>query len=219
MRLRAIMIFHLLLFVLLSGCSSHDKVLEENRKLKEEISTNKLKINALMEEVDKFEKQSSPKPISMTFRQPPYKKRFVEKELKIYAMPTIDAPKLNTIEKNTVVIVNDLVSSVDGELWIYVTIPVYSGPDNMKGWIKESDTEPYTKEKQALVQADIVIKANSPVFETYDFNRVSSIQPTLYDYDLRGRINQKMNGYVMVDCPGGMTICVEEKYVSYPDVE
>jgi hypothetical protein len=43
-------------------------------------------------------------------------------------------------------------------IWLYISIPVYDAPMNYKGWIKESDTVLYTKDKINSVQGDVKVK-------------------------------------------------------------
>jgi len=134
-------------------------------------------------------KEEKLKNISMLYIQPEYKKGFVKNELHILLLPLSGSPELNIIRPNTVVDVNDKVQvpqfnandpsqSDSSEVWLYVTIPVYDSPINMKGWIKEADTVPCTKENQKLVQSDIIIKADTPVYETYDFDKIPSLEPS-----------------------------------------
>lgn len=156
----------------------------------------------------------------MLYMQPDYKKRFIQKESRILLLPVDGSPEVqNIIRPNTVVDVNDKVQVDSGGVWLYVTIPVYDSPMNMKGWIKETDTTPYNKENQKLVQSDVNIKAGTPVYETYDFNKISSIETVKLIYDKRGRLVERENGYVLLSCPGGEVIIVKEQYIVYPEIQ
>lgn len=165
-------------------------------------------------------KEEKLKNISMLYIQPEYKKRFVKNELHILLLPLSGSPQLNIIRPNTVVDVNDVVQveSFNREVWLYVTIPVYDSAMNMKGWIKEADTVPLTKENQKLVQ-NVTIKKGTPVYETFEFENISSLTPVILEYDKGGRLVKKKEGFFHLSCPGGLDIWVSEQYIVYPEVE
>jgi len=97
---------------------------------------------------------------------------FVEKEVYTKLTPHENAHILRQIEANTVIDVNDLVS-IHGEEWLYVTVPVYDSPSNMKGWIKRSQAIPYTKELTKKVQGDVYIAKGTPIYEVDQFKDIN----------------------------------------------
>ncbi|MBC7345786.1 MAG: hypothetical protein H5U03_10280, partial [Clostridia bacterium] len=88
----------------------------------------------------------------MLYMEPPYNKRFVERELDLLILPYDKARALRRISPNTLVDVNDLVQ-VGGERWLYVTVPVYDTPVDIKGWVREADTVSFTKDKEKKSRA------------------------------------------------------------------
>ena len=144
------------------------------------------------------------------------KKRFVEKQINLLALPVNNSLFINIIQDNTVVSVLDT-ASVDNEMWYYVLIPVYDSPVNYKGWIKKSDTVPYTKDKISKVQSDVTVKAGENIYETEDYSSIKSVTPQKSNGD-RGRIIERQGGYLKLMCPGGRDIWIKESSVIYPEV-
>lgn len=191
----------------------------EINKKDQRIKEMELLVEEKNREVKQLTQNKGDEYISMTYIENNEKRRFVEKAAHILALPRLEAAPLRGVEENAVVEINDMVLTGKGEMWLYVTIPVYDGPTNMKGWLKESDTVPYTKEKQKLVRSDIVIKEGTPVFQGFEFNANIHTALAKVNGDKRGRIGNRKEGYVRLDCPGGETIWVEEKYLIYPKVQ
>jgi len=158
-------------------------------------------------------------PPPMNYMEPLEKKRFVEKEASILLLPVEGAALIRLVRENTVVDVNDKVQAWNQEEWLYVTIPVYDTPANHKGWIKEADTVPYTRENQPLVQSDVTILEGTPVFRTSSFSQMHRYDEQELSMTVRGRIRERKDGYAVVDCAGGMSFIVDEKYLLYPEVE
>ncbi len=211
-----------ILLFLLAGCSSKATMNDTNleyQHLLAQIHKKDEQIKELQDEIaDLNEEMQSFKELNMKYEGFEGKKRFVEKEIDILALPLGNASPLNGIGENTVVEINDRVFS-DGESWYYVTIPVYDTPINVKGWIREKDTVPYTKDKQKLVQSDVYFKKGTPVYETDDISLIDSLQPTLTTIDRRGRLEEKSNGFAVIACPGGEYLVIEGKYLRYPQPE
>jgi hypothetical protein len=65
--------------------------------------------------------------------------------------------KINTIQPNSLITVEDAATSEGSEVWLYVSIPVYDCPCNMKGWICEADTVALTEENRTKIQSDVAI--------------------------------------------------------------
>jgi hypothetical protein len=70
-------------------------------------------------------------------------KRLIEEQCDLLALPVDNSFILRTIEDNTVVTVLDT-AVVDDLIWFYVSIPVFDTPNNYKGWIRKTDSVPYT---------------------------------------------------------------------------
>ena len=142
-------------------------------------------------------KKNAPEFLSINYFEYDVAKRFVEKKAFILGLPYSDSIKLNTIDAGTVISVIDAATMEDGN-WLYVEIPVYDAPCNMKGWRKESDTVPYTKDRIKDVLGEVTFK---------DGNRL-----------MRGRIMDQKNGMVELMCPGGENILVKESSLIFPEV-
>ncbi len=155
------------------------------------------------------------RPISMLYVSFPYKVRFVENELGAHLLPQEESAVLRTIPAGTVVKVNDVVG-VNGQLWLHVTIPVYDGPMNVKGWVQQKETVPYTRDKVSQVRCELTVAAGSPFFEGFDFSRISPANMEVASHLERGMLGERRNGYTRLVTPGGRDIWVEDKYVIYP---
>lgn len=159
------------------------------------------------------------KSISINYRSYDYKHRFVQKATKILALPRRGSLELNFVPSNCVVEVFDAATSDEQELWLYVSIPVHDTPSNFKGWIREAETIPLTKENQRLVQSDISIKAGTAIYEVFEFQKIPATKPTKASYDMRGRLEEKRADYARISCPGGEDLWVKEKFVVYPSID
>lgn len=91
----------------------------------------------------------------MLYIEPKYKVNFIEKELKLLSLPHEKSYVLRIIQSNALVQINDLIE-VKGKRWLNVTAPVYDTPMDFKGWIKESDTVPFTEEKEKKFKVMLV---------------------------------------------------------------
>lgn len=210
---RFIFVVTLFCIIIISGCTNQNQTLkDENIKLKAQIT--QLQKDLKIAESSNNKLQS----ISINYMDYSFKKRFVGKESKILGLPYDEAIVLNTIGPNTVVAVFDA-AAVENDVWLYVEVPVYDSPINMKGWIRESETSEYNKDKVKSVQSDVTVKAGADVYEADDFSSINLVKPTKADGSDRGRIKEKKEGYVCISCPGGRTIWVSEKDVVYPAAE
>lgn len=203
----------MIVLVYRNNLSKNEQIIKlQNRleKLEYEIEEKDKKINELVDFKENFNFSGG-----MLYIEPKYKVRFIEKELKLLLLPYEKSYVLNIIEPNTLIKVNDLVE-VKGERWLNVTIPVYDSPMDFKGWVKESDTVPFTEEKEKKVQSDVSLKENTPYYEVSDVNEIIKDNIKKLPYDVNGRIEQNRNGFVLIEAPGGCFFGVEEKYVIYP---
>jgi hypothetical protein len=155
--------------------------------------------------------------LTINYIENKYQKVFVENKIDLIALPLDDSIILNTIYENTVVNVIDT-AEVNNVIWLYVSIHVYDTPSNYKGWIKESDTVLYTKDKISKVQSHVTVKDGEDIFETYNFEDISITEPYKSNND-GGRIEEKKDGFVRIQSAGGKTIWVKEVSIIYPEVD
>jgi len=188
--------------------------------LESETSRLRQRVAALEENVRRLEAELAPlqRPMTINHRTYPAKLRFVEKETPLLAMPRQGSVVLRDILLRSVVKVLDA-ADVDGELWLYVEVPVYDSPSNMRGWIREADTVPLTEENRKLVQSDVTVRAGTRVYEVFEFAKIASTPPVKLLHDERGRLEEKRDGYARISCPGGRDFWVEERFVVYPPVD
>lgn len=150
------------------------------------------------------------------------KKRFIPNRIDLLALPSMSDLKIRDVEENTLVTVHDKVSvqsNSDGdELWYYVSIPVYDTPMDYKGWIKVDETMAYDEETKVLLQNEVYVMEGTPIIESFTFPNLETAQEQILDYDLRGRLDIKQNGYVRLNCPGGMSCWVKEEHIVYPAI-
>lgn len=192
------------------------KISSVDKKNKELVST----ISALERKIDLTEVENQVlkekmKPEELTYIGYDHKYRFVEKEIKVYQSPEQEYSKINTISANTSVRVEDAVQTMDGTIWLFVEVPPTYEPRNTKGWIREKDTLPITKENQSKI-INITVEKGAEVYYMAEFKEIKNMKPNILDRTVEGYIGQKSDGYVEIHCVGGMDILIEEKYVVYP---
>lgn len=147
-----------------------------------------------------------------------HKKRFVNKETKLLVFPKNGAEPLSDIFANSVVNVEDAATNqFNNEIWLFVSIPVYEYPAHRKGWIKELDTLPYTKELQTKVQSPIFIKKGTTFYN--DFDNISEKNIEELPYDVRGIIEEIRDSYARITPGAGWDFWVEKKYIIPPSIE
>lgn len=214
---KKVFIIFIVLVVFLSGCSNESQSIKsENEQLKIKISQleNELRDkNSKISELQKNIIQS----FNINYIENISSKMFVENKCDLFALPIGNAPKLNNINENTVVTVLDT-AEVNNIIWLYVSIPVYDTASNYKGWLKESDSVFYTKDIMTKVQSDVKVKEGEDVYETSNFDDIKIIAPYKANKE-NGRIVEKKDEYVRINCPGGKTIWVKDTSIVYPDVD
>ncbi len=198
-----------IVLTLIVGCSSSLNELEQSKLSRLETENSLLK-----EQIAQFNQ-----PLSMTYITYIEKMRFVPNASQILALPIKGSYVLRPIEPNTVVTVFDAVSTGQNDLWLYVEIPVYDTPMNMKGWIMEADTVALTKDNVKLVQSDLVVGKGTNIYKVFEFEKIFTTNPVKETFDRRGRLVEKVNGWARLSCPGGSDIWVQEKDLIYPTVE
>ncbi len=217
---RIILSFILISCILLSGCSNDSQAIKnENEKLKNTITQleNKLKEkDSKINELQNNELELSSLPI--IYIQNKSSRKFVEKQCNLLALPIDNSIKFRPILENTVIDILDT-ASVNNVAWLYVSIPVYDSPMNYKGWIKEADTVAYTKDKINKVQSDVKVKKGEAIYETESFDAIGMVKPYNAGIIDHGRIEEKRDGYVKMECPGGKTIWVRESAVIFPELD
>lgn len=212
---KTIAIFIVLSVIFISGCS------DQTQTINNEIIQLKSRVEQLEKDLDDKNKQITElqnkdlDSLTINYIENSTAKRFVEKQCDLLGLPSINSIKLNQINENTVVTILDT-ANVANNIWFYVEIPVYDSPSNMKGWIKESDTVLYTQDKIASIQSEVKVKEGEAVYEVVDFSNIKSTTPYKAKDYLRGRIEEKRDGYVRLECPGGNTIWVKEASIIYP---
>jgi hypothetical protein len=208
--------------MLILGCSSSIKEEEQSQlsKLENENSMLKEQIANLIEDRNKSQGVTLNESLSMAYVTYNAKKRLVLKPSQILALPIKGAYIFRTIQPNTVVTVFDAVTTpAQNGLWLYVEVPVYDTPSNIKGWILEAETVELTKDNIKLVQSDLTLGIGTPVYEVYEFEKISTTKPNYITYEMRGRLEEKRNGWARLTCPGGSDIWAQEKDLIYPVVE
>lgn len=227
----------MMICVLFSSCrdgSIHTYEQEEKdlkstiQVLKEQIQLQNEKIQELEGQIQKQNEKMSEleadlleykEPMTINYISYKDKRRFVEKETDILSLPRDRSLSLRIMFPNTVVEVLAAGTQDFREIWLYVLVPTLDSPSNNRGWVRESDTVPYTEEVQKLVQEPICIKIGADIYEGYDYDQALSTDPVVLDYELQGRIEQRRDGYAQILCPGGNVCWVKEDDMIFPPVE
>ena len=199
----------IILSSIIGGCSNSQN---ENQQLKNKIAQLEKIVN------DYKTKELKQNDFSISNDEVINKFRFIENENKLLLLPLEDSRVVRNIQTNTLAKVIDR-GVVDGLTWIYVEIPVHDSPIFSKGWIKENETAPYTKDKVRLVQSDVAIIAGAEVYETFKFDDIKKTTPVKLENEDSGRLEEKFNGYARISQAGGRDIWVKESSVIYPGIE
>jgi hypothetical protein len=192
-------------------------------EISEERDQLKVRVETLTREIQQLHKQVSLGPkeeesISLAYIEHREKNRFIPKDIPLLLVPQESSQKINQIEANTVVEVNDFVD-VHGAVWLYVTIPVFDTSMNMKGWIKEIDTQLYTLERRELVKSPITLKVGTPVYGVDLFNQVNSVSTLELDVEKNCFISDSKDEYLALGCSGGTSFIVKKSNATYPEIE
>jgi hypothetical protein len=215
---KVIYIISIILVMLISGCSDSTQVIKsENQQLKNKISQFEKDSSDKNSQRSELQNKAVPN-LTINYIENTNSKRFVEKQCDLLGLPVDNSIRLNTINENTVVTILDTVN-VNNIIWLYVQIPVYDSPSNMKGWIKQADTILYTTDEVKNVQSGVFVKKGEAVYQVYEFGDIKSATPYKTSDELRGRIEEKRDGYVRLNCSGGNTVWVKEASVIYPEVD
>ncbi|MBM6619435.1 hypothetical protein [Bacillus suaedaesalsae] len=204
--------------IILCGCSNN-----EIASIQAEADQYKKRIEAL--EIENRELQQKLTPVqlkqgslTLNYIEGKDKRRFVEQEVPLLLIPQVDAQVLNKIEPNTVVEVQDFVE-VNQEVWLYVTMPVFDTPANMKGWIKEPDTQLYTVETQSKVKSPITLKEGTNVYKVNLFTEIQGTETTKTEVDQTCILSDEQEQFVALSCAGGASFIVKKSDIFFPPVE
>lgn len=207
----------LVIFGLFIGCSLSEnppKLVSE----KSDYNLEKTDPNKTGSTSNNVESKNSINGLQLRYIDYTYKKVLIKKEIALLGLPESTGPIINKISNNTVVKVLKS-ANVKDNIWLYVEIPVFDTPVDFRGWVRESDTIQYTKEQIKLVQSPITIKPEEFIYDVDEFSQIQSNKPIKAKEDDWGRIEEKRNDYVRIECPGGRTIWVKESSIVYPEVE
>lgn len=225
MRFLRVVVLGLIVTIILGGCTTAKSVAEgtdakiaklesENQTLRDRVASIENEKMNLLAVVASFEQR-----LSLNYMDYPSSKRFVPKLSQICALPLNDAIIYRPIEPNSVVTVFDAAYSENKELWLYVSVPVYDSPTNMKGWIPEKETIELTKDNVKLVQSDVTLGEGTMIYEVFEFEKILETKAVQAYSEQRGRVEEKKDGWARLSCPGGLTIWVLEKNLKYPEIE
>lgn len=187
----------------------------KNEKAENQIEKLKADIYSSNKEIAKLNEEKV-ETLSINYISSDSKKVFIEEEKNLHALPDDKSQILSYIMSYSVIDVLDM-AEVNNVIWLYVSIPVYDTPSNFKGWVRNSDTVPYTKEKISSVKSDVKVKAGSELIESFEYPDIKAVIPDIAEYGESGRISDKRDGYVRLDCHGGRSIWVHEEDLIYPE--
>jgi cell division protein FtsB len=193
--------------LLIRETNLNKKLLRRNAQLQKDLKVKNKDLieitkseNQVESEINKL-KNSELTELGMVFCSYKYKTRFIEKNTNLLLSPYSKSLSIGIAKAGTVVNVLYTASvdsniDEDGDTWLLVQIPVYDTPMNYLGWIRESNTVEYTKNKIKDVVREVKTKGG-----------------------LRGEIMSKQGSMVTLFLPGGDEITVDKNDVVYPKVE
>lgn len=207
-----------LISIILTACSNTETAVKTSNELdqyKKRIEVLEKENKELHQKQNEITLQQKQGILTLNYIVSPEKHRFVEQNISLLLTPHIEAQVLNEIESNTVVEVHDFVE-VNQEIWLYVTIPVFDTPTNMKGWIKETNTKLYTIENQSKVKSPITIKENTNVHKVDLFTEIQSSEATKAEIEQTCVLTDEQGEFVALSCAGGANYIVNKSEVMYP---
>lgn len=217
--------FVILLFILSTltvGCSNKSNNLKsENEILKTEnaqLRDTVYQLGKNISEIKLKQENITLKPLMIDYVEVNEKVRFIEKENYILALPQSGSSIMRPVGTNTLATVYEK-AVVDTESWLFVRVPTYDTAANNRGWIRESDTTAYTKDKIKFVQSDVEIKAGSEVYRTFEYKDIKTTTPIKLRMKDSGRLEEKKDGYFRISQEGGRNMWVKESSVIYPEVK
>ncbi|WP_246941640.1 hypothetical protein [Bacillus pinisoli] len=218
MKLFIISVKLLLFSLFLSGCTSEDLELLQNERnqLERRVQVLEQEVAELSKNTQKLANLNGTLTLSYLEKRETY--RFIPDEIVLQLIPHNDSIAINKVNKGTVVEVFDYVD-VNGEIWLYAGIPVFDNPVNMKGWIKESDTQLYSLEKQAMVIQPVVIKKGTSVYKVEISNQSEAVEPFLLEDEQICFVSDRQGEHVALGCADDSSYIVHKHEIVYPDVK
>lgn len=213
-------ILGILLIVYVCSITSESK---EIQRIKAEREQLKASIGVLIGENQKLLHQLSlikkdDKPLTFTYLEPLESKRFIPVKLPLLVLPQDGTQILREINQNTVVEVLDFVD-VNGEVWLYISVPVFDSSMNRKGWIKEEHSELYTLNKQELVESPIYVNEGTNVYKVDLVTEIYSVTAEKILNEQQCFISDKQEEYFALGCGGDISFIIKKSEIIYPSLE
>lgn len=190
---------------------------KKNKELLTTVNTLESKINMI--HAENLSLKENMKPKTLTYINYKYKYRFIEKEIKVYQSPDKEFSQIDLLSANYAVEVEDAVQIDYEDVWLYIKLPKSYESFNIKGWVREKDTIPITKENQLKIISEVTVKAGSKAYYMVEFDEIKDMKSEIVGKDIIGTIVNKKAEYFKIGCVGGMELWVEEKYITYPPIE
>ena len=135
--------------------------------------------------------------------------RFVSKSAPVLWMPDDSSPKVCDLNDTLVEVIFAGYTTYD-TTWLFVVFRTYDTPTNNRGWIRESNTEKYTKENQKFVKDIIIPKGTLGVDKNENY---------VESYDQFGFIEKQEEDKVLIMFAGGKEVWYYKKDIKYPPLD
>ena len=135
--------------------------------------------------------------------------RFVSQAAPVLWMPDDTSPKVCDLNDTLVEVMFAGYTTYD-TTWLFVVFRTYDTPTNNRGWIRESNTEKYTKENQKLVKDIIIPKGTLGVDKNENY---------VESYDQFGFIEKQEEDKVLIMFAGGKEAWYYKKDLKYPSLD
>ncbi len=135
--------------------------------------------------------------------------RFVSKSAPVLWMPDDSSPKVCDLNDTLVEVIFAGYTTYD-TTWLFVVFRTYDTPTNNRGWIRESNTEKYTKENQKLIKDIIIPKGTLGVDKNENY---------VESYDQFGFIEKQEEDKVLIMFAGGKEAWYYKKDIKYPPLD
>ena len=148
----------------------------------------------------------------------PEKHRFIVEETAFYNLPFDFGPVVGLIPKNSVVEI-EAVCQMNNERWLFIYFPCSNdfALFGSYGWLRETETQPYTENERELVEYPLYLEKGTHYYES--FADIDQAKGNALSSRLTVVIIEEKGDYVEVTGPGTFYGWVKKEAIIYPEVD
>jgi hypothetical protein len=148
----------------------------------------------------------------------PEKHRFIVEETAFYNLPFDFGPVVGLIPKNSVVEI-EAVCQMNNERWLFIYFPCSNdfALFGSYGWLRETETQPYTENERELVEYPLYLEKGTHYYES--LADIDQAKGNALSSRLTVVIIEEKGDYVEVTGPGTFYGWVKKEAIIYPEVD